>query len=76
MTTCAWEIPWVGRCRNEAAGQDAMCEEHKDKTCESCGQKADHGCDATVGLVCGFSLCRACEHDYEKGFLRHRAKSV
>lgn len=60
--TCEFVEAWIGKCGKE------NCQEHKNLKCVSCGESATHSCDATMGLVCGASLCDQCEHELdEKG---------
>lgn len=59
---CAFDVAWVGRCRQPAMPEGKMCTEHSNKTCCSCGEPATHECAETGQFVCGFFLCDNCEH--------------
>jgi hypothetical protein len=60
---CMWDIAWVGQCKKEALpGTPALCAEHSDKTCVSCGRVAVRECPEAGSLVCGYPLCADCHH--------------
>src|SRR5208283_2613522 len=57
MSTCGFDMAWVGKCKN-----DSPCSEHAGKVCASCGEPASRQCDETGQFVCGAPLCDKCAH--------------
>jgi hypothetical protein len=66
MDQCVWDLAWIGRCKKEALpGTPALCAEHSDKKCLSCGRVAVRECPEAGSLVCGAPLCADCNHNYD-----------
>jgi hypothetical protein len=67
---CAFDEPWIGRCRNQATGYNgsegwldyagACCEKHRAEKCVVCGRQALTRCMASIGVMCGRPLCDLC----------------
>jgi hypothetical protein len=60
---CGYREPWAPICKAERP-----CHRHESLMCW-CGDRANHGCQVAVSLVCGAPLCeihhcRCDGHDY------------
>ena len=50
----------MGRCEKPAVEGSWCCAEHSKEKCQVCGEQALTRCQASVGVMCGISLCTQC----------------
>jgi hypothetical protein len=67
VNQCAFDVSWVGRCREAAEYDSEFCPKHNGMKCVSCKARATHDCDHTGALVCGAPLCDGCDGYQEPG---------
>jgi hypothetical protein len=64
-TQCKFVMAWIGRCKNVAPEETAICSEHAEKRCGTCQRQAVSDCPETMGpMVCGRLTCGACTHSH------------
>jgi hypothetical protein len=57
MSSCVFDIGWVGRCKDTTVDGTDYCAKHTLMKCVVCSRQATHDCPEALQFVCGAPLC-------------------